>query len=161
MLSEVSDLADRQVVITRTFDAPPGAVFAAWTNPEQLKIWWGPDQWDLPVCEIDLRPGGTWFYGMRGPQGMESWGKATYEDIVDSKRIVYNEIWVDRQGEPLLGMPTLHVTVTLDDDGGKTKLTMTTVFETPEAKQQVLTMGALKGWDQTLDRLAELLSIAA
>ncbi len=151
-------LADRRVVVTRTFAAPRRMVFEAWTDPEQLKAWWGPDQWDLPVCEIDLRPGGTWFYGMRGPDGMESWGKATYQEIVEAERLVYVDTFVSKDGARLEGMPELHVEISFADDGEGTRVTMTTTFGTAEARQQVLALGAMEGWNQTLNRLTEHLA---
>jgi uncharacterized protein YndB with AHSA1/START domain len=149
---------DRQVIITRDFEAPAEAVFAAWTDPDQVKEWWGPADWSLPVCEIDLRPGGIWLYAMRGPQGDQSWGKATYHEIQAPNRLVYTDTFIDSEGNHLPGTPKMHVMVSFEDLGGRTRLTMTTVFETPEERQQVLDLGAMQGWSETLDRLAQHLA---
>ena len=62
--------SDREIVVSRTFDAPRRLVWQAWTKAEHLTQWWGPKGWTLPVCEVDFRPGGTWFYCMQGPDGM-------------------------------------------------------------------------------------------
>jgi hypothetical protein len=74
---------DLDFVATRTFDAPREAVFNAWSECEALGRWWGPTGWTLPVCEIDFREGGTWFYCMRSPEGEDSCGKSTYHEIVE------------------------------------------------------------------------------
>ena len=70
-----------EFVAIRVFDAPSRTVFAAWSSCDQLRQWWGPTGWTLPVCEMDFRPGGTWFYGMRSPDGQDAYGLATYERI--------------------------------------------------------------------------------
>ena len=64
-----------ELVITRVFDAPRELVFAAWTDPRHVAQWWGPLGWTTPVCEIDLRPGGVWRYGIRSAEGQESWNR--------------------------------------------------------------------------------------
>jgi uncharacterized protein YndB with AHSA1/START domain len=160
-MAESGSLADRQVVITRAFKAPRQMVFEAWTHPEQLRLWWGPDRWDLPFCEIDLRPGGTWFYEMRGPDGMESWGKATYQEIIEAERLAYIDTFVSKDGVRLQGAPELHVEITFEDDADGTLVTMTTTFDTTDARDQVLAMGAMQGWNQTLNRLAAHLAAIA
>ena len=84
------------LVLERTFDAPRDLVFAMFKEPEHLKHWWGPNGWDLPVCQMDFRPGGIWHYCMKCMDqnqsefyGMESWGKAVYKDIDEPEKIIY------------------------------------------------------------------------
>jgi uncharacterized protein YndB with AHSA1/START domain len=67
--------SDREIVVSRTFNAPRELVWQMWTMSEHLVHWWGPTNWTLPVSEMDFRVGGTWFYCMQGPDGMKSCGK--------------------------------------------------------------------------------------
>ena len=97
--------SEREFVVERVFDAPRELVWQAWTEPEHLAHWWGPQGWTLPVCTVDFRPGGIWHYCMRGPEGEESWGKATYREIVEPERIVYLDAFADEAGNPVEGMP--------------------------------------------------------
>src|SRR3982750_3642882 len=97
MTSGVS-IADREITFEREFAAPRALVFKAWTDPRALEHWFGPAGWTLPVCEVDLRPGGVWRYCMRGPKGEESWGRATYREIVEPERLVYTDSFSDAAG---------------------------------------------------------------
>lgn len=82
--------SDREIVVTRTFDAPRSLVWAAFTDPKHLPNWHtGPDGFTMPVCEIDLRPGGTWRFVWRNAQGREFTATGTYREIDPPKRIVY------------------------------------------------------------------------
>ncbi|MCX6832633.1 MAG: SRPBCC domain-containing protein, partial [candidate division Zixibacteria bacterium] len=76
---------DRNFAITRVFDAPRDLVFKAWTEPERVASWWGPNRFTMPVCKIDLRPGGVFHYCMRSPDGKDYWGKGVYREIIESE----------------------------------------------------------------------------
>src|SRR3981081_2563312 len=80
---------DREVVITRVFDAPRALVFRAWTDPQHLARWWGPQGFSNPVCETDVRIGGAWRIVMRGPDGAEYPGGGVYREIVVPERLVF------------------------------------------------------------------------
>src|SRR5690606_11279586 len=121
--------------------------------PEHLSKWWGPKGWTLPVCEVDFRPGGVWLYCMRGPDGTEGWGRATYQEIVPPERIVYVDAFADAEGNVLEGMPQMVITVEFVDLGGKTKLIATTEFATVEDLEKTMAMGMAEGFGETLDRL--------
>ena len=156
--STVSDLTG--VVIQRTFDAPRELVFKAWTDPKHLAQWWGPKGWTLPVCEIDFRPGGTWLYCMRGPEGEESWGKAVYREIVMPERIVYVDAFADADGNVVEGMPQMLITVEFTELNGKTKITSRTEFASVAELEATLAMGVVEGATETWDRLEEYLAKA-
>lgn len=150
---------EREFLMERVFDAPRALVFEAWSSPEHLKHWWGPKGWTLPFCEVDFRPGGVWFYCMKGPVNkesteiMESWGKAVYQEIIEPERIVYKDTFVDSDGNRIEGTPEMLITVTFLEEDGKTRLVSKTLFETAEQLQQVLEMGMEQGFNETLDRL--------
>lgn len=159
-------MAEQELVITRVFDAPPSRVFTAWTDPEQMKRWWGPKGFMTPYCTIDLRPGGRIHFCMRSPEGQDIWCAGVYREIVEPERIVCTSFFSDEEGN--LVPPTQYglgpdwpeetvFVVTLEEDDGKTKLTLRQ-FEVPLIPERE---GATVGWNQSFDRLAEELAKAA
>ncbi|MGH3875738.1 MAG: SRPBCC family protein [Actinophytocola sp.] len=151
----VSTPSDREIALTKEFAAPRRLVFDAHTRPELLKRWFGPHDWRLVVCEIDLRPGGTWYYLMRGPGGAEMTLRGTYLEIVHPERIVTTESNVDcdarAEHESL-------ATVVLVEHGGRTTLTNTVRFPSKEIRDAVLESGMARGVGEGFDRLADLLA---
>lgn len=155
---------DRVLVLERVFDAPRELVFAMFREPEHLRRWWGPRGWELPVCRVDFRPGGTWHYCMRCVDegqgeyfGMESWGKAVYREIDEPERIAYTDHFSDADGTENPDLPATDVTLEFHDEGGRTRLVSRSEYATPEALRTVLDMGMLEGITQTWDRLEERL----
>ena len=150
----VSHTANPPVLnIERTFNAPRDLVFKAWTEPERLKRWFGPKDWTLPVCEVDLRPGGQWHYCMRGPNGEESWGVATYEEISPPERLIYVDQFTDAERKVNPEMPSMRVTVDFLEENGATRIRSRTEFASREGLDTVLAMGVVEGFGQTYDRL--------
>jgi uncharacterized protein YndB with AHSA1/START domain len=144
---------ERELVITRVFDAPPRLVFKAWTEPEHLVRWWGPRGFTTPSCKMDVRPGGAFRFCMRSPEGVDHWLQGTYREIVDPERLVCTWAWEDADGK--LGPETL-LTVTLAEHRGKTKLTLhQAVFESVAARAS-----HEGGWTEALERLAQALAKA-
>jgi uncharacterized protein YndB with AHSA1/START domain len=150
--------SEREFVVERVFDAPRELVWKAWTEPEHLAQWWGPKGWTLPVCKMDFRPGGVWHYCMRGPAGEESWGKATYREIVEPERIVYLDTFADETGNPVEGMPEMLITMTFEEHNGKTRLKARTQFASAADLESVLAMGMVEGLTETWDRLEAYLA---
>lgn len=142
-----------EVGFERVFGAPRPLVFKAWTECERLKHWWGPAEWTLPTCTLDLRPGGVWHYCMRGPKGEESWGKSIYREIVEPERLVYDDFFSDASANVNEKMPGLLVTVTFADAGSSTNVKMHTVVESEEQLQTLMKMGMVQGTTEMLDRL--------
>lgn len=145
--------SDQEIVITRTFAAPRDRVWQMWTKAEHLQQWWGPEGWTLPVCELDFRPGGTWFYCMQGPDGMQSCGKANYIEIEAPERIVYEDAFADAEGNLLEGMPVAHITLEFIAADNKTTVINTVRYPTKADRDKVIEMGMEAGIDQTLNRL--------
>lgn len=148
-----TDSSEREFVMERIFDAPRELVFKAFSECKHLTHWWGPKGWTLPVCQMDFRPGGIWFYCMRGPAGEDACGKATYREIVEPERIVYTDAFADMAGNILEGLPEIVVTLTFTEHGGKTKLTNQALFASVADKETTLAMGMVEGLTETLDRL--------
>ncbi len=152
--------SDTEIGFTRTFDAPRELVWQMYTHAEHLVNWWGPKGWTLPVCELDFRVGGTWFYCMQGPpeaDNMQSCGKATFQEIIAPEKIVYTDVFTDGEGNPMDGMPEMLITVNFLADSSKTTVSSITRFDSKETRDKVIEMGVEEGLSQSWDRLeAEL-----
>jgi uncharacterized protein YndB with AHSA1/START domain len=147
---------ERELTLTRIFDAPRELVFQAWTDPAHLKRWWGPNGFTTPACDVDLRIGGTWRIVMRFPDGInEHIMHAVYREIVRPERLSFTNVATDKEGTRLLEGIT---TITLEDLGGKTKLTMHTRMTGLVPYADRMLDGMEPGWSQTLERLAEALA---
>src|ERR1700722_10675752 len=153
MPQEKSSLvAERKLVLTRILNAPRSLVFKAWTDPEQLAIWWGPTGFTNPVCELDLRPHGEIRIDMRAPDGVVYPMSGAFREIVEPERLVFTSAALNASGTPLF--ENLN-TVTFEELGGdKTLLTVNVrvLWESAEAARMLDGMSA--GWSLTIDRLA-------
>jgi uncharacterized protein YndB with AHSA1/START domain len=139
---------------TRVFDAPRDLVWQAWSDPKHLAQWWGPNGFTTTTSAFDMRPGGVWRFVMHGPDGRDYQNRITFEEIVKPERIVYRH---DGGGdvEPV----QFKTTVTFEDLGGKTRLTMRGVFPSAAERERVIReYGADKGMIQTLSRLEQYLA---
>jgi uncharacterized protein YndB with AHSA1/START domain len=143
-----------EVVAMRTFDAPRPAVFRAWSDCKALVHWWGPKDWTLPVCEMDFRAGGTWFYCMQSPTGEHSCGRSRYREIVAPVRIVYTDEFAERDGTVMAGMPEMLITVEFAEAARRTTVTSRSRFESAQDLETVLATGMESGLTETWDRLA-------
>jgi uncharacterized protein YndB with AHSA1/START domain len=145
---------ERELVITRIFDAPRRLVFKMWTEPEHLVRWWGPSGFTTISGRMDVRTGGVWSRSMRAPDGRVIRKHGVYREIVMPERLVFTYVTDDPVGNP--GPETL-VTVTFTDLGGKTRLTLHQGgFESAVARE-----AHHGGWTSCLERLAEHLSANA
>lgn len=149
--------SDREVAMTRVFDAPRHLVFDAWTRPDLLKRWLGVHNgWVLAVCDIDLKVGGAYRYLWRGPEGAEMGMGGVYQEIAAPERLVCTERF-DQSWYPGGAV----VTLLLVERDGKTTLTTTVRYESKEARDAVLKspmeQGVAAGYD-ALDRVLAALT---
>jgi uncharacterized protein YndB with AHSA1/START domain len=157
--SPAAKSANRELVITRIFDAPRELVFKVWIDPKHVAQWWGPYEFTNPVCELDVRPGGAILIHMQGPDGVVYPNKGVFREIVAPERLVFtSSAFEDADGNPQLEV--LNTVTFAEHEGGKTKLTLhaTVVKATPEVAGPLSGMEA--GWNQSLDRLAQTLEKA-
>jgi uncharacterized protein YndB with AHSA1/START domain len=148
--TSVERKGDRELVVTRTFDAPPRIVFKAWSDPELFRKWWVPKGAPMTLlsCDMDVRTGGKYRLEFgAGDQSMKFFGK--YLDVVPDGRIVWTNDESDEEGAV--------TTVTFEDQGGQTLLTFHELYPTREALEEAMT-GAAAGLPTQLDQLDELLS---
>jgi len=150
---KVSTPSDREIRLTRLFNAPRHLVFEAMSRPEHIKEWWGRlgDGYSVPVCEVDFRPGGAWRFVNRHPHG-EAAFHGVYREIVAPERVVFTEIFEDfPDGESV-------VTSVLTEEGGKTRLTATVVYPSVDVRDAVIASGMAKGAGISYDRLEDVLA---
>ncbi|MDX1413520.1 MAG: SRPBCC domain-containing protein [Candidatus Promineifilaceae bacterium] len=155
--TQVTMPTDEEIVVTRTFDAPRSLVWEVWTQAKHLKEWWGPKGWTLPVCDVDFRIGGTWFYCMKGPDDMMACGKATYSEIHEPEGFVMKDSFVDTEGNPLQGMPVAVVTLRFIAEGNRTTVISQSVYPSKADRDRVIEMGVEEGITETQDRLESYL----
>ncbi|MGA2583588.1 MAG: SRPBCC domain-containing protein [Tepidisphaeraceae bacterium] len=171
LISKSAD--ERDYVISRVFDAPRNLVYQMWTDPKHLANWWGPSTFTNPVCEMDVRPGGTFRIVMRAPDGSEFPFRGVYREVVPNERLIYTNdcsqhpaAWhkmVDPTGrfattDPKNGPVT---TVTFDEHNGKTTMTVHMRFQSAEMRDGFVKIGMNEGWSQSFDDLAGLLKESA
>jgi uncharacterized protein YndB with AHSA1/START domain len=155
---KVTTPSDREVAMTRVFDAPRKLVYEAWTKPELVRRWLtGPDGWTMAVCEIDLKVGGTFRYVWKHERDGSVMGmRGVYREIVPPERLVGTEKFDDPwyQGEAV-------GTMTFVEQGGKTTLTQTVRYESKEVRDGVLKTGMESGVAASFDRLERVLEAQA
>lgn len=150
--------ANPDLIIERIIDAPRELVFKAWTDPKHLAQWWGPKGFTTPVCEIDVRPGGAIHLIMRAPYGVDLPMGGEFREVVEPERLVFTATALhDANGNP--AFENLNI-VTFEDKNGKTRLTLTAYVKRLEKEPSEAATRALggmnQGWNETLDRLADL-----
>lgn len=147
---------DRDLVLTRVFDASPAKVFEAWTNPDSMKQWFAPHPYTTPVVETDVRPGGSTLVIMRGPDGTEIPCPGVYLEVVKNQRLVFTDAFTEawKPSEK----PFMTVTLTFEDQGGKTRYTARAAHWSVAAREAHEKMGFHEGWSQVAEQLAEVLA---
>ena len=143
--------SDREVGVTRVFDAPRGLVWKTYTEPEHLRQWMlGPDGWSMEVCEIDLRPGGAYRFAWRKDDGSEMTIAGVHREVEPPERLVSTESWGPEWPEALN-------TIVFSEEDGRTTLSITVLYPTQEARDAALATGMTDGMTMSLDRLEEIL----
>jgi uncharacterized protein YndB with AHSA1/START domain len=149
---KVTTLGDREIVLTRVFDAPRHLVYDAFTKPELLKRWFGPRGWSLVTCDVDLKVGGGFRFVLRGPNGREMGMSGVYRELAPPERSVHMESFDDFPG-------AAQVTTVFAEQGGKTTMTATILSPSKEVRDAVIKSGMEHGAAESYDKLAELLAI--
>ena len=151
---KVTTPTDREIVMTREFNAPRRLVFDAFTKPALVRRWmFGWDGWTLDVCDIDLRVGGRFRFVWRGPDGTVMGMGGVYREVAPPERLSSNELF----DEDLTGGETL-VTLDLTEHGSTTLMTQTVLYSSRDARDGALETGAAEGLSMSLDRLDTILA---
>ncbi len=150
--------SETEIRFTRLFRHPRRVLFAVWTQPEHIRHWWGCNSSTIPVCEIDLRVGGSWKIIMRMPDGSDHPFHGVYREIAPEERLVYSECY----DEPRVGRPEWLTIVVFDVIEGGTRLTHTIRHPTRQARdghlQSGMEAGAIQSFRQLDEHLARILS---
>jgi len=144
---------EREFVVERQFSAPRTLLFQVFTQPEHLKRWWAPQPYTMPICTIDLRPGGIWHYSMRSPEGQDHWARSVYKEIVPPEKLVYTSTFADEHANPIEGMPEHLTTVIFTEEAGKTQVSARVQFASAAALSVAVDMGMVQGMNMTWDSL--------
>jgi uncharacterized protein YndB with AHSA1/START domain len=149
----VEPVGEREVIITRVYDAPARLLFEAYSKPEHIRKWFGPKGWPVTLCEMDFRAGGRFRFAMTGPSGKQNtpFG-GEYLEIVPNRKIVYDN------GFETPGAGRMIVTVTFDEKDGKTTLAIHTLFESIAMRNSHMSRGYEQGTNSGLDQLAEVVA---
>ena len=150
-----------ELIITRIFDARRDRVWKAWTNPEMFMKWWGPNHFSCPLAKLDLKIGGKYLVAMRSPDGKDFYSTGTYREIIPLEKIAVTDSFADEKGNIVpasyYGMGEAFpretkVTVTFEDNNGKTKMTLN--YPTVEGIDATMLDNMKQGWNQSFDKLA-------
>jgi uncharacterized protein YndB with AHSA1/START domain len=149
----VTTPSDREIRMTRLFDAPRALVFEAMSKPEHIKNWWGNlgEGYSVPVCEVDLRVGGKWRFVNRTPNGESATFYGEYREINPPERLVFTEIF-----EPYPDAVSI-VTSVLTEENGRTRLTATVEYPSRDVRDMVKSSGMERGAALSYDRLEDVL----
>ena len=138
-----NNIKDRELLLTRTLNAPVDLVWEAWTNPEHIAKWWGPNGFTNTITTMDMKPGGEWILTMHGPDGTDYKNKSIFKEVIPHKKIVFDHI-----------APNFTATIEFEARGEQTHLTWHMLFETTEQFIQVVkTFKADDGLKQNIDKL--------
>ncbi|MEW8987193.1 MAG: SRPBCC domain-containing protein [Bacillus sp. (in: firmicutes)] len=146
-------------------NAPRDLVFKAYSVDELLSSWWGPQGWQTQNRQFEFKPNGVWLYCMRCVDqdqgefyGMESWGKSIYHEIIAPEKIIYTDMFSDKDGNPIEGMPEIRVTMLFTEKDGNTQISVHNKFPSTETLHFVMEMGLVQGYASQLERLDELIT---
>jgi uncharacterized protein YndB with AHSA1/START domain len=155
--AEAVPTSDRELVLTRTIDAPRAKLFRAWTDPKLLKQWFAPLPYTTPVAELDVRPGGANLVVMRSPEGNDMPNRGVYLEVVENERLVFTDAYT-KAWEPS-AKPFMTVILTFEDIGdGKTRYTARVLHWSVADRERHEKMGFHVGWGMCTDQLAALVA---
>jgi len=150
-MNNATTIHDRQLTITRVFDAPRSLVFKVWTQPEHFSRWLGPKDFTTIACQMNVQVGGIYRACIRSPEGNDHWMQGIYREIIEPERLVFTFAWEDENNQPK--HKTL-VSVTFEEQDNKTLMTFQqAIFESTESRNAHNT-----GWSECFDRLATYLT---
>lgn len=154
MTLRVTTPTDRTIVMSRQFAAPRRLVFDAWTRPELLRRWYGAQGWTLVECEVDLRVDGAWRFVSAGPGGARMGQRGVYREVDPPGRLVYTELF-DDQSYPGVALVTHEL---VEEEPGRTTVTSTILYPSPEARDIVLRYPMRRGVAEAHQRLDRVLA---
>ncbi|WP_046175593.1 SRPBCC family protein [Domibacillus indicus] len=155
---------DRELIMEQVFDAPRTLVFQAFSKPEHLEAWWGPQGCETESRQFEFKPDGVWHFCMRCADksqgeyyGEESWSKAVFHEVVQPERIMYTNLLTNEEGNIIEGTPSVQMDIQFAEDENRTRLIVRSRFASAEELQQVVEMGMVQGFSSQFNRLDDFL----
>jgi uncharacterized protein YndB with AHSA1/START domain len=145
-------------ILVAEFDADVKRVWQIWEDPRQLERWWGPPTWPATFSQYEFTPGGGASYYMTGPEGEKAGGWWRITDIQAPNRLEFDDGFADDEGAPVETMGITHAIVTLEDIGGRTRMTVHSIFESEEQMNQMVEMGMEEGMKEAAGQIDALLA---
>lgn len=155
------DPTNNTMTITAEFAAPADRVWQIWADPRQLERWWGPPSYPATVVDHDFRPGGIVNYFMTGPEGDQSHGYWRILTVDAPRQLEFEDGFADEDGAPNTDLPATTITVTLDEQDGRTRMAIRNAFPSTEAMEQMVAMGMIEGMTEAISQINGLLGVPA
>ena len=146
------------MAFTAEFDATPERVWQLWADPRLFERWWGPPEYPATVVDHEFQPGGKVRYYMTGPEGEKYHGASEIVALDPPKSLEFTDVFLDDDGNEVAEMPTMISRVEITDIGGATRMVITTTFQSLEAMEQLIEMGAEEGMKGSLSQVDALLA---
>ena len=156
-ITQGNDVANREIAMTRVYDAPRERVFAAWTDPAHVSNWWGPRGFTTTTSKMDLRAGGEWLFVMHGPDGTDYPNKVVYQQVERPALLVYRHAGT-RDDDPVRFNVTVRFIPHRTENGERTEVNFRMVMDTAEMRAWAASFGAIEGLWDTLTRFDEHLA---
>jgi uncharacterized protein YndB with AHSA1/START domain len=158
VISTSKNPEDLSFTLVAEFDADVKRVWQIWEDPRQLERWWGPPTYPATFSRYEFTPGGAASYYMTGPEGEKPHGWWRITDIQAPNRLEFDDGFADDNGAPVEAMGASHATVTLEDIGGRTRMTVRSVFESEEQMNEMMEMGMEEGMKEAAGQIDALLA---
>ncbi|MGB2948584.1 MAG: SRPBCC domain-containing protein [Rhodococcus sp. (in: high G+C Gram-positive bacteria)] len=156
-MSTQQNAEELSFTIVAEFDAKVERVWQIWADPRQLERWWGPPTWPATFESFDFTPGGKASYYMVGPDGEKARGWWLLTSIDAPTTLSFDDGFADDNGEPVASMGITRAVVTIEDIGGRTRMTTTSKFESAEQMQKMIDMGMEEGMTEAMSQIDDLL----
>ncbi|WP_457973656.1 SRPBCC family protein [Arthrobacter sp. D1-17] len=158
VISSTKNVDALSFTLVAEFDASVERVWQIWEDPRQLERWWGPPTWPATFEKHEFTPGGEASYYMTGPEGERAGGWLRITDIQAPNRLEFDDGFADENGAPVDAMGTTHASVMLEDIGGRTRMTVNSVFESEEQMDKMLEMGMEEGMQEAAGQIDAILA---
>jgi uncharacterized protein YndB with AHSA1/START domain len=158
VISSTKNLEALSFILVAEFDAGVERVWQLWEDPRQLERWWGPPTWPATFEQFDFESGGKAGYYMTGPEGEKAGGWWRFTAIEAPGRLEFDDGFADENGAPVESMGTAHAAVTLEDTGGRTRMTIVSTFESEEQMEQMVQMGMEEGMREAVGQIDAILA---
>ena len=158
VISSTKNLEALSFTLVAEFDADVKRVWQIWEDPRQLERWWGPPTWPATFEQLDFQPGGEAAYYMTGPDGTKARGWWRITSIQAPNQLEFDDGFADENGDRVEAMGTTHATVTLEEIGDRTRMTVLSTFESEEQMNEMVEMGMEEGMKEAAGQIDALLA---